>query len=318
MLVKNILRHTITRVTGPDRKFQLVPFLRDNDIYNLAELYHENSKLTFGLEREMQRGVSLFSRPDSQDVYSKILPSFPTLNSIKLPTDFAVKEQIDKTILNRSSIRKFKKIKLSKNKLSKLLYWSCGVIRALKFKNKTANEIDDVYLRSYASGGALFPCDTYVIAINLENVSRGLYFYNTKSHSLDFIKRLEIEDIYKLITKGMLNLINVGDASALIVITSNFSRTKLKYSLRSYRFALLECGHIAQNFYLMASALKLGCVELGGFYDYEVDELLSLDGVDNSVLDVLVVGEPASQKSEPVKLSHINFNLKYGKSHGEV
>ena len=63
--------------------------------------------------------------------------------------------------------------------------------------------------------------------------------------------------------------------------------------MRGYRFALLEAGHVVQNLLLTATALGLGAVPLGGYYDRLTDEFLGLDGVNESTLYTVAVGRPA-------------------------
>lgn len=64
-----------------------------------------------------------------------------------------------------------------------------------------------------------------------------------------------------------------------------------KYKERGYRFVLLDAGHIGQNLYLMATALDLSVVSIGGFFDDDVNDLLRLDGVNESALYVIAVGQ---------------------------
>ncbi|MGI8420822.1 MAG: nitroreductase family protein [Gaiellaceae bacterium] len=67
----------------------------------------------------------------------------------------------------------------------------------------------------------------------------------------------------------------------------------LQIGLRGYRFALLEAGHLAQNLLLTGTALELACIPLGGFFDRRMDDLLDLDGVNESMLYAVAVGRPA-------------------------
>jgi SagB-type dehydrogenase family enzyme len=78
--------------------------------------------------------------------------------------------------------------------------------------------------------------------------------------------------------------------AALVVVTAVFWRTRCKYGLRGYRFALLEAGHVMQNAVLAATAFGLASVPLAGFFDARLDELLSLDGVEQSTLYALAIG----------------------------
>ena len=57
------------------------------------------------------------------------------------------------------------------------------------------------------------------------------------------------------------------------------------------RFVLLEAGHVAQNINLVANALGLGAVNLGGYYDREIDDFLGLDGVTHSTIYMAAIGK---------------------------
>lgn len=69
----------------------------------------------------------------------------------------------------------------------------------------------------------------------------------------------------------------VAEAAVITVLSFAGGRSLTKYGDRGYRYALLEAGHTMQNLNLAVSALGLGCVNLGGFYD---DELAVLAGID--------------------------------------
>ena len=76
----------------------------------------------------------------------------------------------------------------------------------------------------------------------------------------------------------------------MFFMTAMFERTVFKYGDRGYRFTFLEAGHVAQNMSLVATALGLGCVNIGGFYDREIDEFLGIDGLTHSTLYMLAIG----------------------------
>ena len=58
------------------------------------------------------------------------------------------------------------------------------------------------------------------------------------------------------------------------------------------RFVLLEAGHLAENFYLVAASLRLAVVAVGGFFDDVVNRTLAVDGVDEAAVYLLVFGYP--------------------------
>jgi nitroreductase len=54
---------------------------------------------------------------------------------------------------------------------------------------------------------------------------------------------------------------------------------------------LVESGHIAQNFYLLSVATNLSCCAIGGYFDDALNKLLDIDGVNETVLYALAIGE---------------------------
>jgi SagB-type dehydrogenase family enzyme len=67
-------------------------------------------------------------------------------------------------------------------------------------------------------------------------------------------------------------------------------RTKWKYRERGYRYIYLDAGHIGQNLYLAAASLGLGCCTIGAFYDDEVNQLIGVDGQQETVVYLGAVG----------------------------
>ena len=53
----------------------------------------------------------------------------------------------------------------------------------------------------------------------------------------------------------------------------------------------MDAGHIAQNVALAAVALNLGSCQVGALYDDEVNALLGVDGTEESVVYMTVVGK---------------------------
>ena len=86
----------------------------------------------------------------------------------------------------------------------------------------------------------------------------------------------------------------VESAAAVYILTCNFQQITQKYGNRGYRFALLEAGHAAQNAYLWCAEQDLGVVEVGGFLDEEVANLLLIPYPKQAPLTALVVGRRKS------------------------
>ncbi len=85
----------------------------------------------------------------------------------------------------------------------------------------------------------------------------------------------------------------VREAPVSIVLSAVFERTTKRYGKRGVQYVHMEVGHVAQNVYLQATALKLGTVIVGAFEDERVSRCLGLPQSEVP-LAVLPVGVPVS------------------------
>ena len=143
-------------------------------------------------------------------------------------------------------------------------------------------------LRAVPSGGALYPLELYVAALRVDGLEPGLYHFDPLRRGLE-IMRIGTRPRRRWRHSRRTRRSSAGCA-ALLLVAAVFGRTRFKYGLRGYRFALLEAGHVGQNVLLAATALGLAAVPLGGFYDRRADEFLGLDGVNESTLYTVAVG----------------------------
>ena len=128
-------------------------------------------------------------------------------------------------------------------------------------------------------------------------IARGVYHYDVPEHSLEFIKPLGSVQPELLFARFPNHPAEVAlrRASVIFFISSNFWRARAKYGPRGYRYCLQEAGCACQNLSLMAVALGLAHVVLGGFYDDEVHAYLGLDGVDHAVITAVAVGTSTTE-----------------------
>jgi SagB-type dehydrogenase family enzyme len=145
--------------------------------------------------------------------------------------------------------------------------------------------------RAVPSGGALYPLEIFFFSKAIEGFDAGLYHYNPGQNIL---RRLRDGDLSPEISRCLVDFQSnlATDASLMVFVTALFERSTFKYGARGYRFALLEAGHLAQNLNLIAGALGLGSINIGGYYDRRVDEVLGLDGLLHSTLYMIGIGEP--------------------------
>jgi SagB-type dehydrogenase family enzyme len=182
------------------------------------------------------------------------------------------------SIARRRSIRSYASHPLSQNQLSRLLYAAAGITE------------ERAGFRAAPSAGALYPIETYVLVHNVENLAPGLYHYAPRDHALVLLdagdKRLQTTSLGLM--QGFL-----GEAGAVVVLTAMFQRLRWRYRRRSYRYALLEAGHMGQNIYLGATAMNLGVCAVAAFMDDGLNALLGVDGEREAALYMLAVGSTA-------------------------
>ncbi|ASY82116.1 hypothetical protein BJK05_19880 [Pectobacterium polaris] len=138
--------------------------------------------------------------------------------------------------------------------------------------------------RTVPSGGALYPLELYFYhSGQIEGLATGIYHYSPVLNALHFIKPGNFHsELAQALVEFQSDL--AEQLSVVIFITGMFQRSIFKYRNKGYRFCLLEAGHVAQNINLVATALQLGVINLGGFYDRKIDDLLGLDGLNHSIL----------------------------------
>ena len=178
---------------------------------------------------------------------------------------------------NRKSIRNYKNKAITKETLSYLLWASTGISR----------KEGSYEFRTAPSAGALYPIETYLVVNNVEKVNPGVYHYNIKNHYLELLKK---GDYAVETAKAALEQRMCIESSVVFIWTAIVQRMKWKYDQRAYRYIYLDAGHIAENLALAVTSLELGSCQIGALYDDEVNEIIGVDGTDESVIYMSVVG----------------------------
>lgn len=200
---------------------------------------------------------------------------YPRLDKIILPEPVSMDNMLWKDALwNRHSRRAFSNQPLTLEQLSSLLYYSAGLRNNIP--PWSAN-------RFYASPGARYTLEVYIISLNSE-LPKGIFHYNLRTHSLETLL------LKKVNAKSYFNQDWVFDASVIILLTTTFSRNTIKYGERGYRHIMQEAGHLGQNFYLNAAVLDLSICAIGGYVENKLDYLLDIDSQKESVIYTLAVG----------------------------
>jgi len=206
-----------------------------------------------------QKVISLISPSDLADLYAITLQS---------------------AINNRQSRRQFNGESISLTELSFLLWATQGI----------RQQIDDGHaLRTVPSAGGRHALETYLVVINVDNLSAGFYRYLPVSHrilveKLDGLAGQKIEQAFDQ---------NFMAKAAVVFIWATIPyRMEWRYELAAHRAILLDAGHVCQNLYLACEAIGAGACAVAAYDQEQMDQVIGIDGDDEFVIYTAVVGRP--------------------------
>jgi SagB-type dehydrogenase family enzyme len=184
----------------------------------------------------------------------------------------------EEAIQRRRSTRNYSSQPLTLEELSRLLYYTGGINRE-RWGRK---------LRSAPSAGALYPIEIYPVLHRVEGLQPGLYHYAVQDHALELLCADDLRR--EIVTQGLMQGF-LGQANLVLVFTAIFQRLRWKYQERSYRYALIEAGHLGQNVYLAATSMEMGACAVGAFLDNGLNAMLGVDGQNEAAVYMLAVGK---------------------------
>ncbi len=219
------------------------------------------------------------------DAKPDIYKEYPDAKKVPLiaPEDFSDTMKtatLDEVIKRRESVRSYAPRSLTLEQLSYLCWATTG-----KQRTKGGHQY-----RTIPSAGALYPIETYLIVNRVDGVASGIYHYSVKDHQLD---ELQVGDFGVDTTQAALGQKMCAAAPVTFIWTAIFERCKWKYEQRAYRYIYLDAGHVGHSLALAAVALEMGSCQIAALYDNEINELIGVDGNDESVVYMSVVGYPA-------------------------
>jgi len=209
------------------------------------------------------------------EVWDKIFyKRYPRFEQTKLTSSY-INGEIEKLVLARESKIEFSQEPISFNDLSYLLQYSAG--------QKPSNPDR----RVHPSGGARYPIEIYIFGYNLEKLSPGTYHYNVKHHTLEKLRhgKPPYEELFG----------NNGSPSIVLLMTGVLARAEVKYLNMAYKFALIECGHIAQNINLLSQKRNLNSCCIGGFDNKKIIDYLDLIQEEEIPLYTINLGLPSKE-----------------------
>jgi SagB-type dehydrogenase family enzyme len=184
-----------------------------------------------------------------------------------------------KVLQKRRSERRFLNEELSDKDFSQILWSGQGLT--------LSNEHHQ--FRTAPSAGALYPIETYCVINRVSGFKPGVYHYQIPYHCLVLLKEGQFG---KDLAMAALGQRMVQEAAFNLIWSAVIERSKWKYDQRAYRYIFLDAGHIAENTALAAVSAGLGSVQIGAFFDDEVDRVIDADGISEFTIYMTSVGKP--------------------------
>lgn len=258
--------------------------LRPPDLHEI-EVFHETTKLFACHALTMGRRVGEYLvNPRAVKETANNRKVYRNAPVLPLNAPRALDLPFGQTLDLRHSERTFIRQPLSLDDLSTLL--SC-----LQVTRTAVSDIDPdsvLSFRRYPSGGGLYPVETYLLLLNVEGVAPCLAHYEPLAHVLRILGPLPDEKQLTGVFMDHGGLLK--QVSLVAVSTALFERSVVKYGPRGYRFSIMEAGTVGYLLSLAATAMNLGSLHWGGYYDDQLATLLGVDGVTEAVLNCLFVG----------------------------
>lgn len=260
---------------------------RPDTVAPLALLYHEGSKVTAATGPYLAESVGEFSA--DPDEVRRSLTSAKTCPGSRLELAAlgplpAPSAPLDRVIAARRSARDFPARPLEVRRLASLLHHAAGVTGSMA--HPACPGLAQV-LRAAPSGGGLHPVETYVAAWDVAGLEPGVHHYHAPRSCLEIVRPEATRD------RVLERLVLVGSqarAGAFLVLAGRWELPLRKYGERGYRVLLLDAGHLAQSYLLVAQALGLAACPQAGFHDDGLAAELGLDPREEPVLEVIAVG----------------------------
>jgi len=188
---------------------------------------------------------------------------------------------LEEAIRSRRCVRQYADRALSLAQLSQLL-WSANGVTGRNHR-----------FRAAPSAGALHPLDFYAVVGqgSVEGLEAGVWHYRPADHEIDRVKE---GDDREALARAALGQRQVGTAKVVVVVTVEYARSTGKYGDRGRRYALMDAGFAAENFFLQVQTLGLAACVVGAFRDEQVAELLGLPKAHEPIL-LLTVGHPKAE-----------------------
>lgn len=255
---------------------------------SLGLLYHENSKMHPFTIREQGLVISSFFNPLLMERTSQPYKCYPGSKKLAMDKFLAASspEGLTSSLSNRRSVRRFEPgYKVSLFELFHILHYSYGIC----YEESISTGTGHIGFRNIPSAGGLYPLELYVAVLDGQ-MDEGLYHFHPRDNELELLSTKNLREELDEIVQAK-PFINLNEASAVVFITGMPERSMIKYGERGYRFIQQEVGALGLAISLLCDDIGLGSCYVGMFVDDQVEQILGIDGVFETIQGIMIIGK---------------------------
>jgi len=250
--------------------------------YPAAGFFHFSTRDT-PYEPDLERIDTAVRTLIRREPMPRLAKSYPRAPRLALP-ETKTQNDLSKVLLERRTWRQFSKQPISLAELGTLLGMTFGVREWISIEG-----VGKFPLKTSPSAGAMHPIEAYVVAQGVENLAPGLYHYDSARHDLALLRRGATA---RETTQFLAGQTWFSGAAAIVFLSAAFPRAQWKYPFpRAYRTVLIEAGHFAQTFCLVATSLGLAPFCTMALAESRIEKAIGIDGVKEGVIYAAGVGK---------------------------
>lgn len=150
--------------------------------------------------------------------------------------------------------------------------------------------------RPVPSGGALYPCELYLLIGQGQALPPGIYHYDAPHHALDILRK---GDYHAYLHDCMARPEHLS--SITILLSCLFWKNGYKYGEFSYRLQSLDIGAVIAQSLIVAGRYYLPAMVHYQFLDQAMNQLLGLDDLHESVYAAITLGQRGERVQEVIE-----------------